>query len=118
MQLQICITFTCVVNICFITWFNCFFIKIKQKENSPILKYSPPSYNSFGISATQSDPFERNTVEVRESPTGFGEGLFTKRKIEKGEFLSFYSGYFITIGTINPFERRNMSGKELYELSK
>ena len=87
--------------------------KIKQKQDSPILQYSPPSHNSFGKNPIQRDPFESNSVEVKESTLGFGEGLFTSRYIRKGDFICFYSGYFIKGGAFNQFERRNVSKKKI-----
>ena len=38
----------------------------ENDKNSQRLKYSPPNYHSFGLPATQRDPFENNTVEVTE----------------------------------------------------
>ena len=65
-------------------------IKTKILENSPILKYSPPSYNSFGIFPTLKVPFQNNTT-------------------------SFYSGFIITPnGGVNPFERSRRSLKEFH----
>ena len=58
------------------------------------LTYSPPAYYHFGVDPLQMDPFENNTVEVRNSVIE-GEGLFSKRLIRKGELVSFYSGLFI-----------------------
>ena len=90
-------------------------IKTKILENLPILKYSPPSYNSFGIFPTLKVPFQNNTVVVKQSSIGFGVGLFTKRNIEKGELISFYSGFIITPnGGVNPFERSRRSLKEFH----
>ena len=69
-------------------------IKVEQNKNSPNLTYSPPSYSSFGLPPTQGDPFEENTVDVKESTIeGAEEGLFATRDIEKGELVSFYSGF-------------------------
>ena len=70
-------------------------------EHSPALAYSPPSYHSFGLPPTQRDPFENNTVAVRQSIIGDmeerdrGEGLFTVREVKRGEVVSFYSGYVV-----------------------
>ena len=70
-------------------------------EHSPALTYSPPSYHSFGLPPTQRDPFENNTVAVRQSIIGDmeerdrGEGLFTVREVKRGEVVSFYSGFII-----------------------
>ena len=63
-------------------------IKTIVKKNSHVLSYSPPSYNSFGVPPTQMDPFENNTVEVKQSE--YGEGLFSKRDIKKGELICFF----------------------------
>ena len=38
-------------------------------HSSPYLRYSPPSYHSYGLPPTQSDPFEMNTVEVNYAET-------------------------------------------------
>ena len=35
-----------------------------MRNSSPELRYLPPSYHSYGLPPTQSDPFEMNTVEV------------------------------------------------------
>ena len=70
-------------------------------EHSPALTYSPPSYHSFGLPPTQRDPFENNTVAVRQSIIGDmeerdrGEGLFTVREVKRGEVVSFFSGYVV-----------------------
>ena len=42
-------------------------IETEEINSSPELKYSPPSYNSYGLPPTQADPFEKNTVEVNQS---------------------------------------------------
>ena len=69
-------------------------ITVEEDNNSLNLTYSPPSYHSFGLPPTQADPFEVNTVEVRESTIdGAEEGLFSIRDIEKGELVSLYSGF-------------------------
>ena len=39
-------------------------IEKEELHSSPYLRYSPPSYHSYGLPPTQSDPFEMNTVEV------------------------------------------------------
>ena len=39
-------------------------IKTEVMNSSPELRYLPPSYNSYGLPPTQTDPFEINTVEV------------------------------------------------------
>ena len=49
-------------------------------RDKTVLKYSPPSYHSFGLPPNQEDPFESNTVRVgRSGMLGGGEGLFTTR---------------------------------------
>ena len=90
-------------------------IKTKVKENSPTLTYSPPSYNSFGQSPTQRDPYEDNTVEVKASTIriSIGDGLFVKRNVQKGEVVAFYSGYCVKTNTsITPFERGVLTPKQ------
>ena len=59
------------------------------------------------------DPFENNTVAVNQSSIGFGEGLFTKRNIEEGELISFYSGFIITPNVSIPFlwKKKEVSGR-------
>ena len=93
-------------------------------EHSPALTYSPPSYHSFGLPPTQRDPFENNTVAVRQSIIGDmeerdrGEGLFTVREVKRGEVVSFFSGYMVMEDHVtNPFARvmKEVSlGEELY----
>ena len=39
-------------------------IKTEVMNSSPKLRYLPPSYKSYGLPPTQTDPFEMNTVEV------------------------------------------------------
>ena len=42
-----------------------------MKNSLPELRYSPPSYHSYGLPPTQLDPFEMNTVEVNFAETSF-----------------------------------------------
>ena len=72
------------------------------------LTYSPPSYSSFGVPPTLMDPFENNSVVVRQSHIkGAKEGLFTIRNIGKGELVSFYSGFLNECSyLIMPLNRR------------
>ena len=76
-------------------------VHTRATRPAPRLTYSPPSYHSFGLPPTQRDPFENNTVAVRQSIIGDmeerdrGEGLFTVREVKRGEVVSFYSGFII-----------------------
>ena len=49
-------------------------IETEALGDLPELRYSPPSYHSFGLAPTQPDPFEDNTVEVKSS-----DSLYTSR---------------------------------------
>jgi len=80
-------------------------IKTKITLDSLELAYNPPTYHSFGLPATQMDPFENNTVVVKNSEIE-GEGLFATRDVAKGDLLSFYSGFFVHKDFIfNPLNR-------------
>ena len=74
------------------------------------LTYSPPSYSSFGLPPTLMDPFENNSVIVRQSHIqGADEGLFTTRDIGKGEVISFMSGFINNCDyLVMPLDRRNL----------
>ena len=41
------------------------------------------------------DPYEKTTILVREDKKT-GEGLFTRRKVHRGELLAYYSGYIMS----------------------
>merc|ERR1712227_817162 len=76
-------------------------IKTEVMNSSPELRYLPPSYNSYGLPPTQTDPFEMNTVEVRGTDmrdmdhNDEGEGLFVTRDLKRGELVSFVSGFLV-----------------------
>ena len=42
-------------------------IKTEEISSSPVLRYLPPDYNTYGLPPTQADPFEMNTVKVNRS---------------------------------------------------
>ena len=79
------------------------------------LTYSPPSYSSTGLPPTVMDPFENNTVEVRQSHIpGSKEGLFTTRAVARGELVSFYSGFLTHCKYIvSPLHRRRPELREI-----
>ena len=107
---------------------------------SPELRYSPPSYHSYGLPLTQSDPFEMNTVEVNFAdinhktnpvwhqvrgtdmrdmdPSDQGEGLFVTRDIKRGELVSFFSGRLLQEDIVSPLHRRRRSLSEMMQLKK
>ena len=78
---------------------------IKTKDTSDVpLKYSPATFFSFGSDPVTEDPYESRTVTVKTSLiAGAGQGLFARRRLRRGELVSFYGGLVLTCQELQQF---------------
>ena len=62
----------------------------KPKATSPILTYKPPNQIQIGDQPRITDPYDQ--VQIYIQSTSYGEGVFAKKKIQKGDIIAYYSG--------------------------
>ena len=97
-------------------------LKIKSKSDSPIFKYDPPSlarisknvssswFQSFIFfevhnmflyfyQPTLQDPLERKNLYIKTGP--FGDTLFAKRDISRGDLVAYLNGFWYEKDEIN-----------------
>ena len=83
-------------SFCEVVWQTCsktFMIVENLDPCKEIFEYSPATKILFCSSPLQSDPYEEQLVEVKDSLiVDAGQGLFAKKDVEQGTVISFYNG--------------------------
>ena len=62
----------------------------EPKAKSPTLTYHPPNQVQLGNQPKVTDPFDQTQIYIQN--TIYGEGVFAKKKIHKGDIIAYYSG--------------------------
>ena len=75
------------------SWDTKFPIPVVKITHSELLTYEPSTDSIICKNTSLSEPYEENSVVVaRSKESNAGEGLYSKRSIEKGKVVSFYNG--------------------------
>ena len=74
-------------------------------KTGPVFSFSPATNTHLTVERHLGDPYENSFVCVKTSTVrGGGEGLFAKKNIPEGTFVSFYHGLLCQQGEISPNE--------------
>ena len=83
----------------------------KIKPDAPVFKYRRPTRLRIGDQPTIMDPYETQTVYVKNSDWG-DDGLFAKRDIRDGELVAYYNGMIFNVSEIDMWHE-NQTGYDM-----
>jgi len=87
----------------------------EPKAKSPTLTYHPPNQVQLGNQPKVTDPFDQTQIYIQN--TIYGEGVFAKKKIHKGDIIAYYSGLLWNVAE-QPLFTQNQTYEEMLEVHK
>eukprot|EP00094_Tigriopus_californicus_P012910 TCALIF_12483-PA protein Name:"Similar to SETD7 Histone-lysine N-methyltransferase SETD7 (Homo sapiens)" AED:0.33 eAED:0.34 QI:0/0/0/0.66/0/0.33/3/0/235 len=91
-------------------------LRLSLSPNDEDFHFGRPNHMRFNFNPTQTDPYERKRVNVRET-NDRGQGLFAKSRIEPGDVVAYYAGLIFDSKTHEMFSP-NMTQSQVDEIHR
>ena len=91
-------------------------LSVKTVKGGKLFKYDSATADKISSYPTNSDKYESLNVKLKPSKiTGGGEGLFSKRKLLKGQLVSYFNGFKVPVEYVESSWIEKMNGAENFE---